>query len=426
MVKVLSIDTKLTPAGEYRVAIETDDGNTVALVPHSLVSDMRSEYEKEHLQATRLDDRAIVSIAATFNDDVKANDPELLAEMVKIDPPQAAPSIKSVSATERDTIALKVSKLLSSNVAACNAIKEWMALGEKRKTLPAYIPYLLKQTFPKEVRAEMPIPGSIRPEKNAGNRLYDRADSNPGTESWYVGAVEDVPGYWEEIGIPLRKLTEVTAKDSTVQNEYTAKGIQRNTDLKKLLQQRKKDMVAAFRDGIEVLNIIDTVEETIPGMNVFFRVTDGVIDRTLSPLRLVYEDESKPKGDDLRYREKFLSVGALRRVDLTAVMQANDKFEAFKPVRSAVDDEEEGLTSLKSANDLERIVGWLAINERNGELKTAFKRRVNAPPSESDSLLLLLAGAKAFVDDLLDSPKVRSRINALLEKQVIEPDRKVA
>lgn len=397
------------------------DDKTVIQVMPDVILTMRKAYQVEHLQDTRLNNEQLVRLAAGFDEGVQGDNPELLEDMVKLDPPQQKTTMSAAtapSATGRDALSIAMGAKLAAAVDACNDIKSLVTMKAELKRLPASIPYHLETVFTVEDRRAMPGPGSVRPEGDKSNRLYDREDDKPGTPSWYGILSTDFPGYAENIGIPIERISAVyPAKNAKGKNEYSENGDIINEVYLKKYKKQAADLTAAIRDAISFLNFRDEVHEKTDIRLHFWTVLDdnGVaqVIQTLAPIRVVHHDKNRNDSDALQHREKFMSVGAVMKVDLAKVVAAKDQFVAFQADR-AESEEEEGLTAVVSAKDLERVVSMIVVNRYNQNLRTMFIKRLSGPDSEP--LLANVMEVLAFWEELI-TPKMRARYKAHLDKQ---------
>lgn len=394
------------------------DDKTVIQVMPDVILTMRKAYQVEHLQDTRLSNEELVKLAAGFNEGVQGNDPDLLEDMATLDPPQKVTQqspTTAPSATGRDSLSIAMGKKLAAATAAVGDLKALVTMKAELKRLPASIPFHLETVFTSEDRRAMPIPGSVRPEGDKSNRLYDREDDKPGTPSWYGMLATDFPGYAEEIGIPIQHISACLEKNSTAQNEYTSNGKIINEVFLKKYKKQSADLTAAIRDAVSFLNFRDEVHEKTPIRLHFWTILDdngeAQVIQTLAPIRVVHHDTTRPDTDALQHREKFMSVGAVMKVDLATVMASKDPFTSFAAERAESDDEE-GLSAIVSAKDLERVVSWVAVNRYNQNLRTMFIKRLSAPDSEP--LLALVMENIAFWEEVL-TPKMRARYKSYLD-----------
>lgn len=396
------------------------DDNAVIPVMPDVILTMRKSYQVEHLQDTRLTNEQLVHLAAGFEEGVKGDNPELLEDITKADPPQKVTSMSPAtapSATGRDALSIAMGAKLAAAAEACNDIKTLVTMKAELKRLPASIPFHLETVFTIEDRRAMPIPGSVRPEGDRSNsKLYDREDDKPGTPSWYGILSTDFPGYAENIGIPIERISAVyPAKNAKGKNEYSENGDIINEVYLKKYKKQAADLTAAIRDAISFLNFRDEVHEKTDIRLHFWTVLDdnGVaqVIQTLAPIRVVNHDKNRNDSDALQHREKFMSVGAVMKVDLAKVIGAKDQFVAFQADR-AESEEEEGLTAVVSAKDLERVVSWVAVNRYNQNLRTMFVKRLSAP--DSGPLLALVMENIAFWEEML-TPKMRARYKSDLD-----------
>lgn len=400
--------------------VKFDDG-TVAVVPATKLDDICTAYEAAHLQATRMDTAALITLAAAFEDDAPVS--AMLEDMAKIDPPQTI-VIKDTaprSAMSIDPLAQRLGQMLAENTEAVRDIQSFVDIRLELKRLPASIPYYLQSVFDKDIRAQMPVAGTVMPEGYTGNGRFEYKDEKVGTESWFAGMAYMFPGYWENIGDHISEIQVALDPNNSAKNRYTGKDINVNKAFLKQYQKKKSDLIAAIRDAIGLLNFRDEVQEKT-GIKTFFRtVVDKEslvtsIEQTNAPLRIFYVDPTKTEEMPGYMRENVLSVGAYMRVNLDKVLAADDPFEAFKPDR-ATNEKAQALSGISNSTELERVLGWLAVNVENTELKTSFIRRLSGPPSESDPLLELAAEAHDFLDRIL-SNKMRQRALVLRQAKL--------